>query len=423
MKPVQLLVLDPGHFHAALLQKESYPWVSNTAHVYAPLGPDLLDYMARIQRFNGREANPTAWELEVHAGPDYERRMFEERKGNVAVIAGRNQLKIGRIPASLEAGYDVLADKPWIIRSADLPRLEAALALAARNGLVGDDMMTERHEITSILQRELVRDSAVFGEPVPGTPDTPGIRARSVHNIMKLVAGAPLTRPPWFFDITQQGEALADVGTHVVDLVQWTAFADQAIDYRADIQIASARRWPTTLTPAQFQQVTGLAEFPQWLGPWVRGGTLEYYANNTVHYTLRGVHVALEILWDWQAPPGAGDVYEASFRGTQATVEIRQGAAENHRPELYVTPASAALRAKVAALPAQWPGITIEERGGEARIVIPDRYRVGHEAHFAQVANSFFARRGAPEETPAWELPNMLAKYYVTTRGVEISQS
>jgi hypothetical protein len=39
----------------------------------------------------------------------------------------------------------VLADKPAIIKPADLPRLEVALALASDGHLVLADMMTGRH--------------------------------------------------------------------------------------------------------------------------------------------------------------------------------------------------------------------------------------------------------------------------------------
>ena len=77
--------------------------------------------------------------------------------------------------------------------------------------------------------------------------------------MMKVVAGVPLRRPAWFFDVTEYGEALADVGTHAVDLVQWTAFPDQAIDYRRDIQVLTGRHWPLEITAAQFAQVS--AEF------------------------------------------------------------------------------------------------------------------------------------------------------------------
>jgi hypothetical protein len=52
----------------------------------------------------------------------------------------------------------------------------------------------------------------------------------SVHRLMKSVAGVPSLRPAWFFEVDEQGEALVDVGTHLVDLAQWTVFSDQALD-------------------------------------------------------------------------------------------------------------------------------------------------------------------------------------------------
>ena len=38
MADVRLMTVDPGHFHAALVQKEMYPGVSKRVHVFAPLG-------------------------------------------------------------------------------------------------------------------------------------------------------------------------------------------------------------------------------------------------------------------------------------------------------------------------------------------------------------------------------------------------
>ena len=430
MEQVKLIILDPGHFHAALIQKEMYPWVSKRVAVYAPLGPELVDYLNRVALFNTRPENPTAWELEVHTSPDFLDRMLQDRPGNVVVMSGRNRGKIERILASLEAGMHVLADKPWIIASSDLAKLEAALDTAERKGLVGYDIMTERFEITSILQRVLVNEPSVFGRPAPGTAEEPGVTARSVHHIMKLVAGVPVRRAVGFFDIAECGEGLADVGTHVVDLVQWTLFPDQQLDYRKDIRVVGARHWPTLVSKEGFQRVTGAGDVPPSLAAHVNGGQLSYDCNNFVHYTLRGVHVKMDVLWNWEAPEGAGDVYEAAFRGTKARVEIRQGKAENHRPELYVVPHSPALRAevfsalkkKIEALQAEYPGLGVREMEGRALILIPERYRVGHEAHFAQVTNRFFEYLKSPKSLPAWEKSYMLAKYYVSTRGVEMSR-
>jgi hypothetical protein len=321
----------------------------------------------------------------------------------------------------------VFADKPWIIHPADLPKLEEAMELADRKGLVAYDIMTERYEATSELQRILVNTPEVFGAQIAGTADAPGIRASSIHHIKKVVAGVALRRPAWFFDIDEYGEALADVGTHVVDLVSWTAFPGESIDYRKEIQLLSARRWPLMLPRAQFQEITGQPEFPPRLTAQLQGGELPYFCNNAVDYVLRGIHVKLEIVWHWEAPQGSGDVYQASFLGSKARIEIRQGQAENFKPELYVVPLGDAapvwdaLQARVAALQAEWPGLAMLTSGTEARIVIPDKFRVGHEAHFAQVARRFLEYWKAPKSMPAWERSGMLAKYYVSTKGVELA--
>src|SRR5512146_2037435 len=127
MDEYRLITVDPGHFHAALIQKEAHPGVANRVAVYAPLSTDLTDHMNRVVRFNQRAERPTAWELDVHASPDFLGRLAAEPRGGVVVLSGRNRLKIQYILAALRAGMHVLADKPWIIRSEDLPLLQEAL--------------------------------------------------------------------------------------------------------------------------------------------------------------------------------------------------------------------------------------------------------------------------------------------------------
>src|SRR5207245_8965061 len=101
--------------------------------------------------------------------------MLKEKPGNVVVRAGFNRDKIHAILAAVEAGLNVLADKPWIIDAADFGKLHKALDTADRKGVVAYDIMTERFEITSILQRELVDDADVFGDVLPGTAAGPGV--------------------------------------------------------------------------------------------------------------------------------------------------------------------------------------------------------------------------------------------------------
>jgi predicted dehydrogenase len=427
---VRLMTLDPGHFHAALIQKEMYPGVSPQVHVYAPLGPDLVGHLARVAAYNTRAEAPTAWQLEVHTEPDPLARMLKEKPGNVVVLSGKNRVKIDRIVASVESGLHVLADKPWILRSADLPKLDRALAQADAKGIVVYDIMTERFEVTSMLQRELVRDPATFGTMVAGSPAEPGVYMESVHYLMKVVSGAPNIRPAWFFDTSQQGEGLNDIGTHLVDLAQWTLFPDTALDYKADIKVLSAQRWPTSIPEADFKRVSNAAGFPDFLAPSIKQGQLEYFCNTLVTYTVRGVHVKLNVIWDWEAAEG-GDTHYAVYRGTRSRIEVRQSKADGYRTEVYIVPnvpqdkaaVLTAVRAKIAAVATRYPGVGVEARGPEVRLTVPDALRVGHEAHFAEVTHNFLRYLGDRKQLPAWERPNMLAKYFVTTTGTELSRT
>jgi predicted dehydrogenase len=430
MSTVRLMTLDPGHFHAALIQKEMYPGVAARVDVYAPAGWDLDEHLKRVHAYNKRAEKPTAWQMEVHTGADFLERMLRERPGNAVIISGRNRPKIDRIARSVDAGLHVLADKPWILTSADVPKLAAVLETADRQGVVAYDTMTERFEITTILQRALVNDTAVFGQVVKGSEREPGVYMESVHHLMKVVSGAPNIRPAWFFDASEQGEGLNDIGTHLVDLVQWTLFPEQAIDYRADVRVLAAQRWPTVIPEAEFQRVTGGQRFGPQLAPLVKNGTLDYYANTLVSYALRGVHTKLNVIWDWEAPPGGSDTHFAFYRGTRARIEVRQTAADRYLTELYVVPASASLKpavlaatqAAIASLNTRYPGVGVEDRGAEIHVTVPAALRDGHEAHFAQVARNFLGYLRDRSTLPAWERPNMLAKYYVTTTGTERSQ-
>jgi hypothetical protein len=55
-------------------------------------------------------------------------------------------------------------------------------------------------------------------------------------------------------------------------------------------------------------------------------------------------------------------------------------------------------------------------------VSIPDRYHIGHEAHFGEVMARFLSYLRGEEAMPSWERPNMVAKYHVTTQGVKLAQ-
>ncbi len=428
---VKLITIDPGHFHAALIQKRMYPGVSPKVHVYAPEGDDLKMHMARIESFNMRADDPTAWESVVYTGEDFLEKAIKDKAGNVVVLAGNNAHKTEYILKCVEAGFNVLADKPMAITPKDFEMLKKAFEVAEKNGVLLYDIMTERYEITSMMQKELSRFPKVYGEQELGTPDDPAVTKDSVHHFSKLVAGKPLQRPPWYYDTRQQGEAIVDVNTHLVDLVQWELFPDITLS-PADVKLVKARVWPTALTLEQFKKSTSVDKWPEYLKQDLDAdGVLQCKVNGEFTFALKGVYSKVSVLWNFEAPPGAGDTHFSLMRGTRSSLIIEQGAAENYKPVLYVEPRrdtgikkeeiEAALKEAMVEINKKWPGIGFEAHETGFRVNIPAQYANGHEAHFGQVAEKYlgFVKN---RDMPVWEVPNMLVKYHTLMEAYKLSR-
>ena len=421
---VRIMTLDPGHFHAGLIHKTMYPDVDSTVYIFAPEGPELKDHLNRISGYNNREENPTAWNLEVYTGQDYLQKMVKTKPGNVMMVAGKNDQKIDYILAAIENGIHVYADKPLVINKDGFQKLKKAFAMADEQDLLLYDIMTERFEITTLLQRELSMIPEVFGTLEKGTPENPSISKESVHHFFKYVSGAPLIRPDWFFDVNKEGEGIVDVTTHLVDLVQWEAFPDQILD-TADVKMLQAKRWATPMTLAEFQQVTGKDALPDFLEKDFKNQKLEVYSNGEMIYQLKDIHAKVSVIWNFQAPEGAGDTHYSLMRGTKADLIIRQGKEENYRPALYVQlkgeHSPELEKALTQTLSSKYPGLSLQKMpSGEYQVMIPDHYHNGHEAHFAQVTEKFL-EYFKNKNMPAWEVPNMITKYYTTTLAREFA--
>lgn len=100
---MKLAILDPGHFHAALVQKNMITGIDADVDVYAPAGPDVEDYRRKIEGFNARAEAPTGWRLATHVAPDYLERFVAAKSGDIAVLAGNNQRKIDYIARAVAA--------------------------------------------------------------------------------------------------------------------------------------------------------------------------------------------------------------------------------------------------------------------------------------------------------------------------------
>ena len=80
------------------------------------------------------------------------------------------------------------------------------------------------------------------------------------------------------------------------------------------------------------------------------------------------------------------------------------------------------LQASLQIITDKYPGISLKKTDKDKwEVVVPAEYHVGHEAHFGQVTENFlkYLKQGA---LPEWEVPNMIAKYYVTTHALELAK-
>ncbi len=428
-KPVRLITVDPGHFHAALIQKVMYSDIDTTVYVYAPEGPDVKMYLNLINSYNSRAEDPTDWNEVIFTGDHFFERMIAEKKGNVVVLAGNNARKTEYILKSLDAGLNVYADKPMVIDAAGFEDLKKAFDIAQKNNLLLYDIMTERFEITTMLQRELSRMHNIFGELEKGTPENPAITKESVHHFYKMVSGSVLTRPAWFLDTQQQGEGIVDVMTHLVDLVQWEAFPEETLDYKKDITITSARRWTADIPLSKFKTITKLDGFPDYLKKnVVSDSILKVSSNGEINYQLRGINAKTSVIWNYESKDNSGDTHYSIMRGTKANLVIKQGPEEKYKVTLYIEPVIKVNRAyeeevthAFTNLQKYYDGIELVKTKTGWMVSIPDKYKEGHEAHFGRVTERFIdylVRR----DMPVWEVPNMLAKYYTTTQALEMSK-
>lgn len=422
---VKLMTLDPGHFHAALIQKTSYENIDTTVDVFAPEGPEVRNFLKSIDNYNNRAENPTNWNVKAHLGDDYFQRMLAEKPGNVMVVSGKNSKKIDYILAAVKAGLHVFADKPLVTNPEGLEKLEEVFRVAKENNVLVYDIMTERFEVTTGIQKALSMTPAVFGELMDGTPENPAISKESIHHLFKYVSGKPLVRPAWFLDTEQQGEGIIDVTTHLVDLVQWEAFPNQIIN-RSEIEMLNAKRWATQLSPDEFKKITGLATYPDYLKKNLIGDTLHVYCNGEMNYTIKGKHAKVSVIWNYTAPEGTGDTHQSIMRGTKSDLVIKQGAEENFKPTLYLNakigePFESDLKTTIVQLQSKFPGINaVKVSESIWKISIPDELKIGHEAHFAQVTNNFltYFKNGI---LPVWEIPNMTTKYYTTVEAYKMA--
>ena len=413
-----LIFLDPGHFHAALTLRERHPLVRDEIVVYAPPagGPELPEFLTLVEAFNRRPERPTRWQTVVRTDADPLARLLKDRPGDVAILAGRNDRKMALARQLHDAGLHVLADKPWLTSATALPDVRHVLSGGARVM----EMMTGRHAATSSVANRLVGDRDIFGA-FATDDDAPAIRLASVHHLEKVVNGAPLRRPSWYFDVRVQGDGLADIPTHLVDQAQ-RFVATHGVATDTGLELVAARRWSTAVPRALFARVTGVGDFPAEVRGDVDGDVLEYAGNAELAFRLGGIGAHLVTRWDLTEPPGGGDAHSATITGTDARVRIEQGPATGFRRRLWVEPRGSGARLEVALNRAvttwqsQHPGLAVVAGTDGFEVRVPAGPGTAHEAQFPLVLDEFL-RSLARDPWPDSRAAETLAKYELLGRA------
>jgi len=425
-----LMTLEPAHFHASLIQKSMSEALDSNCFVYGSADNVVKAHLDLLDGYNNRKDEPTSWNPHVYIGNDFLEKMLHDKPGNIVVLAGNNKQKTEYIVQSAAAGINVLADKPMAINVEQFKQLQESFDLAEKENVLIYDIMTERYDIYAILQKELIHEKSVFGDFKEGSLEDPTIIKKSLHHFYKEVSGKPLIRPTWYYDTQQEGEGLVDVTTHAIDLIQWQCFPEQIFDYEKDIKILHSTRWSTAIAKDQFTRSTGATSFPSFLSKDLHNDTLRVFSNGELNYSLKGIHAKVQVEWAFQAKDGAGDTHSSEIKGTRSTIVIKQEASQNYKPELVIQPANTKefsadeLKEVVAGfsrISEKIPGIVFVKKGKGYTVEIPAELKTGHEAHFANVASKFlsYLEKG---QMPKWEKSFMLAKYYVTTKALEMAK-
>lgn len=418
---VRFIVVEPQHFHAALVQKYKNSEVDSQVYVYADTITKAASYVDFIEQYNNRVENPTNWEISSYYGADFKEKAFKENDGNVVVLAGDNKNKIEFIVEAIEHNKDVFADKPLVINTGGYDKLSHLLDRVDHDHSFVYDIMTERYDVKNQILKALINNIAFSGGMMV-TSDKPAISINSLHHFLKEVSGSPLIRPAMFYNTLQQGEGLVDVTTHYIDLVQWILSSEQVIDIEKDVRFIEAQRWKTDVSLTDFKRSTKLDNYPAYLESSVNlNHTLNVFSNGRLLYNFKGIPVSIAVNWEVESKDGKGDQFNALFETNNFKISIkadREGkSALFLKPNLEVVDFDDNL-AKALAEIGDLPNLRFTKQGEEYRIIIPDELYLSHEEHFGKVLQQFLEYR-KNRALPDWEKSFMLAKYYLSTRALK----
>ena len=382
-----LLILEPSHFHAALALAAPQPLLARRVHVYARPGAELRDFLGNVSKLNRALRPESQWIFDVHESETPTQMLIEERRGDVVLLANRNDEKLPILAHLHQSGFHVLADKPWILNSDSLPYLDRVTAKPP----LAMDMMTGSHDPLARLLSRMVAHPVVFGAFVT---EVPAIEIEAVHHLCKVVAGAPVRRPPWYYDVNVQGDGMVDLHSHMVDDVLRLLGAGSALEPEPDFEVRDAQRYSTPVPLDVFRESTGEGAFPSNLADRIEGDTLRLACNGYVEYRLAGILVRQRAEWRPRQPPNGGDSYRSLVRGSCSSVEVTTGPETGFRPQLDLLAASprcaAAVEKTLEVWTSEFSGLEVE-RAGKNRWVFRIEEPDSEHEHLPDVLAEFLS--------------------------------
>ena len=408
--PRRIVVIDPGHPHAAGVQIERLEGVSDTVLVFAPEGPELQEYLRVIDYYNGRKQSPTSWVEKVYTGKDYLKKVPKAGEGDFVVLAGKNSQKPDYILQSIRKGYNVFSDKPMAVDGKGYRKLEKAYRMAEKKGLILFDEMTERYNSYNILCREIMSMNDIVGEVA-------SYYIYDVHHYYKKSAGSVALRPSWYFDVREQGEGIADVSTHFIDLAMWQCSPDVPVSKERVSAIAGSH-YPTVISRDQFATVSGETDFPEFLSPYIRDGKLEVNANGTLQFAIDAIPVKIDIEWRY-GDDSTRDIFRQEIKCASAVILQTQDETTSNIRKMTVRMSDSAAEAVSARLSAKYPWVSLSRVSEGLYEVVTDAASRPRAVSGATATADKFLSFLNGEPMPAWESVNTLTKYYITTSAVE----
>ncbi|HLC96406.1 MAG TPA: putative oxidoreductase C-terminal domain-containing protein [Candidatus Nanoarchaeia archaeon] len=419
-------VFDPVHQHAAFLFGKRFDdipglTIDPTVHVYHSESNPLTAFDTKVAN-SGAEA--LGYKFQRHPSSFPLEDMLKSR-GDILVLASPNHSKLDVLAHTAGTGYRlILADKPWVIEPERTDEVQELLDRATHRGTILQDIMTERHELGTIVQMCLMQNAELFGELTTGNPEHPALTKKSIHILDKSHQG--IVRPLEYFDVGWQGEGIVDVTAHLVDMANMMVRPNSAIAPE-DIALVEqyARRWATEVPASNLMAMTKGRSYGL-------RGSLPVMTNGSFVYKLDGHWVGIEVVWNLQ---GEDDEHYSTTLESKATIIVEKGPQDKHQ-RIYVKPTNGesstdfmkALSTQVGTLTRR--GITgasigayVTNRNGY-EVIIPELHFTNHFAHFTEVAEQAFRYVAGTEPFPREvEYSRLLTKYHLTTQALKAARA